>query len=182
MQKPAALINANSYPASRLKINYHIFIQSVSYEQEIERNFALEEQVINKIKEDIFRLLNLDDGQIIVYIQNKESLKQLIDRIAKERSSFKLHEEYLEIHASLSEWEKAKIRQYQNEVKVVFMTASASRGLSFPNTKHILVEIPGFQIEQNLMEVIQVIYRGKGGELDKGEKNLTCKDSGAWLG
>ncbi len=172
--KPAALINANSYPASRLKINYHVFIQSVSYEQEIERDFALEKEVINKIKEDIFRLLNLDDGQIIVYIQNKESLKQLIYDIAKERFSFKLHEEYLEIHASLSEWEeKAKIRQYQDKVKVVFMTASASRGLSFPNTKHLLVEIPGFQIEQNLMEVIQVIYRGRGGELDKGEKNLT---------
>lgn len=173
LRYPAALINANSYPASRLKINYHVFIQSVSYEQEIERDFALEERVINKIKDDIFRLLNLDDGQIIVYIQNKESLKQLISRIAKERSNFKLYEEYLEIHASLSEAEKPKIRKYQNKVKVVFMTASASRGLSFPNTKHILVEIPGFQIEQNLMEVIQVIYRGRGGELDKGEKNLT---------
>ena len=42
------------------------------------------------------------------------------------------------------------------------MTASGSRGLSFPKTKHILVDIPHFQIEKNLMEVIQVIYRGRG--------------------
>lgn len=170
---PATLINANSYPASNLTIDYHIFIQSVSSEQDIERDFALDEQVSNKIKEDIFRLLSIDDGQIIVYIQNKDSLAKLIGYIAQERPSFKLNEEYLQIHASLSDGDKAEIQKYQNKVKVVFMTASASRGLSFPNTKHILVEIPGFQIEQNLMEVIQVIYRGRGGDLDKGAKNLT---------
>ncbi|KYC42195.1 hypothetical protein WA1_19620 [Scytonema hofmannii PCC 7110] len=72
----------------------------------------------------------------------------------------------------MSEREESEIQKYQNKVKVVFITASASRGLSFPNTKYILVQIPGFQIEQNLMEIIQVIYRGRGGELDKGEKNL----------
>ncbi|NEQ84899.1 MAG: helicase, partial [Moorea sp. SIO2I5] len=58
--------------------------------------------------------------------------------------------------------EKKQIQQYKNQVKVVFMTASGSRGLSFPKAKHILVEIPRFQIEHNLMEVIQVIYRGRG--------------------
>ncbi|MDJ0601587.1 MAG: hypothetical protein QNJ37_22420 [Crocosphaera sp.] len=53
------------------------------------------------------------------------------------------------------------------------MTSSASRGLSFPNVKHILVEIPRFEVEKNLMEVIQVIYRGRGNdEIDKQDKQL----------
>ncbi|GAA6615546.1 hypothetical protein NUACC26_013400 [Scytonema sp. NUACC26] len=53
------------------------------------------------------------------------------------------------------------------------MTASGSRGLSFPKAKHILVEIPSFQIEKNLMEVIQVIYRGRGDdEIDNQDKEL----------
>lgn len=53
------------------------------------------------------------------------------------------------------------------------MTASGSRGLSFPKAKHILVEIPGFQIEKNLMEVIQVIYRGRGNDkIDNQDKEL----------
>ncbi|CCQ51412.1 Helicase-like protein [Crocosphaera watsonii WH 8502] len=53
------------------------------------------------------------------------------------------------------------------------MTSSASRGLSFPNVKHILVEIPRFEVERNLMEVIQVIYRGRGNdEIDKQDKQL----------
>lgn len=173
LRKPAILINANSYPASQLTFNYHIFIQSVSSERVTDNNFILENQLSEKILEDILRLLNLNDGQIIVYIQNKDSLKKLISKIFQERSNFTLHQEYLEIHASLSEKEETEVQKYQNQVKVIFMTASASRGLSFPNTKHILVQVPGFQIEQNLMEIIQVIYRGRGGELDQGEKNLT---------
>lgn len=173
LHKPATLINANSYPASKLNFNYHIFIQSVSSENVTNESLILDAKVAEKIKEDILRLLKLNDGQIIVYIQNKDSLKYLITQISREYPNFRLHEKYLEIHASLSDKEEAEIQKYRNEVKVVFMTASASRGLSFPQTKYILVQIPGFQIEQNLMEIIQVIYRGRGGELDKGEKNLT---------
>ncbi|MCC5616594.1 helicase [Nostoc sp. CHAB 5836] len=175
LSKPATLINANSYPADKLTINYEVFIQSLNSEKVADDNFKLDANVAEKIKSDILKLLKANDGQIIVYIQNKHSLKQLITNISKERPSFKLYQEYLEIHASLSDREEAEIQRYQNQeqIKVVFMTASASRGLSFPNTKYILVQIPGFQIEQNLMEIIQVIYRGRGGELDKGDKNLT---------
>lgn len=169
----ATLINANSYPASKLTFNYHIFILSISSENITDNNLILDTNVSEKIKDEILNMLKSDDGQIIVYIQNKDSLKQLITKVSKERPSFILHQEYLEIHAGLSDKEEAEIQKYQNQVKVVFMTASASRGLSFPKTKHILVQIPGFQIEQNLMEIIQVIYRGRGGELDKGEKTLT---------
>ncbi|MDF5708285.1 MAG: helicase-related protein [Nostoc sp. S4] len=175
LSKPATLINANSYPANKLTINYEVFIQSLNSEKVADDNFKLDANVAEKIKSDILKLLKANDGQIIVYIQNKDSLKQLISNISKERPSFRLYQEYLEIHASLSDREEAEIQRYQNQeqIKVVFMTASASRGLSFPNTKHILVQIPGFKIEQNLMEIIQVIYRGRGGELDKGDKNLT---------
>ena len=53
------------------------------------------------------------------------------------------------------------------------MTASASRGISFPKTRHILVDVPRFEIERNLMEIIQVIYRGRGDEtIDRQAKEL----------
>lgn len=171
--KPATLINANSYPASKLTFNYHIFIQSINSENVADADFSLDTKVSEKMKQDIINLLNNYDGQIIVYIQNKQSLKHLIYHINKDRPLFRLHQEYLEIHASLSDKEEAEIKKYQNKVKVVFMTASASRGLSFPQAKHIFVQIPGFKVEQNLMEIIQVIYRARGGDLDKGNKNLT---------
>ncbi len=171
-QYPATLINANSYPASQLTIDYHLFIESVNDQQYKDEDFGLFNQATEKIKIDILNLLAEHQGQIIVYIQNKDKLKRLIDQIAKQRPHFNLYQDYLEIHASLSEQEAMQIQQYKDTVNVIFMTASASRGLSFPNTRYILVEIPGFQIEQNLMEIIQVIYRGRGGNLDQGTKYL----------
>lgn len=169
-QYSATLINANSYPASQLTIDYQVLIHSVSDQENNEDDSTLINQMIDIIKSDILNRLNQNQGQIIVYIQNKDKLKKLIDLIAKQLPNFEVKKDYLEIHASLSEEEIAHIQQFKDSVKVIFMTASASRGLSFPNTRYILVEIPGFQIEQNLMEIIQVIYRGRGGSLDQGEK------------
>ncbi|MBF2018426.1 MAG: hypothetical protein IGS23_25165 [Rivularia sp. T60_A2020_040] len=88
----------------------------------------------------------------------------MIAKIQQQTAKFQLFEDYIEIHANISELEKEQINQCKNDVKIVFMTASGSRGLSFPKAKHILVEIPGFQIEKNLMEIIQVIYRGRGND------------------
>ncbi len=67
--KPATLINANSYPAAKLTFNYHIFIQSINSENVTDGDFSLDAQVSEKIKQDILKLLNNYDGQIIVYIQ-----------------------------------------------------------------------------------------------------------------
>jgi hypothetical protein len=86
---------------------------------------------------------------------------------------FQLNVDYLEIHANISEQDKRDIAQFRKTVKVVFMTASASRGLSFPEATHILIDIPHFEIEQNLMEILQVIYRGRGDKhRDQEEKHL----------
>jgi hypothetical protein len=84
-----------------------------------------------------------------------------------------VNQDYLEIHANISEEDKKTIAEMQHKVNVVFMTASASRGLSFHRARHILVDIPHFEIEQNLMEILQVIYRGRGGDYDQQEKWLT---------
>ena len=89
------------------------------------------------------------------------------------QENFQKNIHYLEIHANISEQEKQDIQKYQETVKIVFMTASGSRGLSFPKAKHILVEIPKFEIEKNLMEIIQVIYRGRGNDIiDNQDKYL----------
>lgn len=101
-------------------------------------------------------------------------MAELIEKIKHSREKFEPFTDYLEIHANISEEEKEKIQKYKNIAKVIFMTASGSRGLSFPKTKHILVDIPRFQIEKNLMEVIQVIYRGRGE--DESGKTLDGED------
>jgi hypothetical protein len=172
---PAIVINANSYPASKLAIKYKIILESCKFSEELtlEGNNSLIKEVQKEIFQDIQALLSRSDvKQVIVYIQNKQRLAELISEIKKQRE-FELFTDYIEIHANISEVEKEEINRCKNDVKIVFMTASGSRGLSFPNAKHILVEIPRFQIERNLMEVIQVIYRGRGNdEIDNQEKEL----------
>lgn len=173
---PATVINANSYPARSLEITYRVFVETVKYNEDasLKEDNNLVKRVQSEIIQDINqRLAQPGVEQIIVYIQNKRRLAELIDKIQKERE-FNQFEDYLEIHANISEEEKAKIQECKDTAKVIFMTASGSRGLSFPKTKHILVDIAHFQIEKNLMEVIQVIYRGRGE--DKHGKTLDGED------
>ncbi|MEG5062928.1 ATP-binding protein [Microcoleus sp. B3-A4] len=173
---PATIINANSYPARSLEITYKVFVETVKYNEDasLKEDNDLVKRVQSEIIQDINqRLVKAGVEQIIVYIQNKRRLAELIEKIQKERE-FNQFEDYLEIHANISEEEKAKIQECKYTAKVIFMTASGSRGLSFPKSKHILVDIPRFQIEKNLMEVIQVIYRGRGE--DESGKTLDGED------
>jgi hypothetical protein len=175
----AIAINTNSYPARSLQITYKAFIHSINF-QKINKKlwdikkFKLEQKVQSKIIQDIDYInTHFPDEQIIVYIQDKVRLKDLIDTLVNNRKQFKADLDYLEINADLSEADKQKVHQYKDKVKVIFMTASASRGLSFPRVQHILVDLPRFEIEANLMEIIQVIYRGRGNKkIDVEDKQL----------
>jgi len=62
------------------------------------------------------------------------------------------------------------------------MTSSASRGVSFPKCDQIIVAMPRFDVESSLMEIAQLIYRGRGFYTDEngskqsgdsGKKTLT---------
>jgi hypothetical protein len=175
----AVVLNANAYPASALHLHYRVITDVFRYEEDrfLERAKALREKQQNLLVEDIVRSLEeLPDAQTLVYIQDKARLSDLITRLKArraDREGFERGIHYQEIHANLSEKQKREIQETQNKVQVVFMTASASRGLSFKRAKHILVDIPHFSIEQNLMEILQVIYRGRGGIFDTDEKTLT---------
>jgi hypothetical protein len=43
------------------------------------------------------------------------------------------------------------------------MTSSGARGVSFPKTDWIIAHVPRFSIECALMEISQLVYRGRGG-------------------
>lgn len=175
----ATVINANSYPARSLDITYKLVVESSKFNEETftAKKDSLSKRVRELIVQDINKLLKQPNaGQVLVYIQDKKRLQELIELIKKQQV-FEKNQDYLEIHASISENEKREIQDYKNGVKVVFMTSSASRGLSFPKAKHILVEIPRFRVESNLMEVIQVIYRGRGEYIEDGvRKTLDDQD------
>jgi hypothetical protein len=177
-RKPAVSINANSYPAKRLSLTYRLCLEFLKYDEEtiLHAKDRLGEQIQQRIIEDIdtLRQRERDDvPQIIVYIQNKKRLSQLIIALKERYGRFEEKEDYIPIHANISDNDKKEIEEHKDKVRIIFMTASASRGLSFKRATHILVDIPRFEVEQNLMEVIQVIYRGRGDEeIEQREKEL----------
>ncbi len=183
----AVVINTNSYPANSLTLGYRIALDRIHLDDAMTPEAQKEVIVAALFGEDgmrdtlvrdiATRLEEMPRGdQLIVYIQNKERLREVIAAVVERRrgrgATFEREADYLEIHANTSDDEKAAIGRLKDDVSVVFMTSSASRGLSFPRTRHILVEVPRFSVENNLMEIIQVIYRGRGDDvidrMDKG--------------
>ncbi len=177
----AVVINANAFPASGLTLTYKVFVEALQVQAGVmlARRPNLANRIEEAITEDVIaRLSQPGAEQIIVYMQDKRRLHSLVAALGQRWDearwgSFTEQEAYLIIHADLSEERKRAVQAAKDQARVVFMTASASRGLSFPRTRHILVVVPSFAIEQNLMEIIQVIYRGRGGALDRTDKALT---------
>ena len=175
----AVALNTNSYPAKQLNITYKTLVHSLKFQERNKKVYStkkydLEQHAQAEIAKDIENILtDSPNEQIIVYIQDKTRLNDLINTLQERKQRFELYQDYIEIHADLSQTDKQKIHEYKNRVQIIFMTASASRGLSFPNARHILVDLPRFEIEANLMEVIQVIYRGRGNpQIDAEDKQL----------
>ncbi len=176
--KPAVVINANAYPADSLRLEYKIGIDTFAYTPEkfTERSKDITGAMNAMIIEQVMTtLITPGSSQLLIYIQDKQRLSRMIQEIYRRTSgNFILYTHYLEIHANVSEDAKDKIAKLRKDVPIVFMTASASRGLSFPRARHVIVDIPHFDIEQNLMEILQVIYRGRGEDKqDCGEKKIT---------
>ncbi|MHC5830344.1 MAG: hypothetical protein ACYT04_84005, partial [Nostoc sp.] len=94
---------------------------------------ARDESLINEI---IHYVNHPELGQLIVYIQDKQRLRQLISLVKKRLFGFEKNEIYLEIHSQVADLEMLLKRK--NQVRVVFMTSSAARGISFPLAKHII--------------------------------------------
>jgi hypothetical protein len=185
----AFLVNSNSYPASTLRLRYQVCLDTLELSDELTRaeqrellsSWRTQRRIDQRIVQDVCSLLENRDheAQIIVYVQDKGRLQGIIEAISKRQEqvgkTFTRHEHYVEIHADSSESERAFIERAEDRDRfaVVFMTSSASRGLSFSRARHILVDVARFTIETNLMEIIQVLYRGRGGPYDLGEKHVT---------
>jgi len=120
---PAIIINTNTYPAKSLTIKYQIIIESCQFinQAKLRNKSNLEKALQNQLLKDIEDLLQTSAvEQIIVYIQNKPKLAELIDKIQSKlgQENFQKNIHYLEIHANISEQEKQDIQKYQETVKI----------------------------------------------------------------
>lgn len=170
---PTLHVMTNSYPASELKVDYSVRLTSItpgltsdglpqSIRQAIRNHSA--EGLLNNARVEIERGLTEGAEQIIFFAQDKAFLRQLCQNLISGDQPLLASEEVKVIDQSVPEAERLKLVQepQRDQVRVFLMTSSGARGVSFPKTDWIIASIPRFNIEAALMEVAQLIYRGRG--------------------
>lgn len=158
---------------------------------------ALEKRVLESLAGELLRgWQKKPEEQAIVIIQNKELVDLLKKYIgaywkAADPDGKGLQGPYVicldsdtparekrDIVSPASEQEKkrkkriAGIWQKGDLADVIIMTSSGTRGISFPNANRIICMIPDFSMENNFMEFLQGMYRGRGG----GKGNLLARE------
>lgn len=166
-------VMTNSYPASELGIHYRVRMTSVRPEltqqgtletprQAIRRE--AEEKLIEAAADEIYRGLSKGAAQVIYFAQDKLFLSSLRDNLIR-ADDFGLTEENIQIlDSSVPGWRRKQLvePETRDKVRVFLMTSSGARGVSFPKTDWIIATVPRFNIEAALMEIAQLIYRGRG--------------------
>jgi hypothetical protein len=173
----SSIININSYPAKKLKIN-HIFYNTrfipgieKLYERIGEQDI-LEEILIDKARNFILNPLN-EKKSILFYIQDKKYIKKIKDLLMTDLGLNQVDIQVVDTN-SLNSNKEALSEKNLNKAKIYLITSAASRGISFKKVTETVVLIPNFNVEEALNEIIQVVFRGRGDEkLDNGEKTLT---------
>lgn len=166
-------VMTNSYPASELGIQYRVRMTSVHPEETTVGILETPRQAIRREAEtkllesaasEICRALDKGASQVIYFAQDKLFLSSLKATLAQ-HNSVGLDEVDIQILDSSIPGTRRKQLvepEIRDKVKVFLMTSSGARGVSFPKTDWIIATVPRFNIESALMEIAQLIYRGRG--------------------
>jgi hypothetical protein len=168
-------VMANSFPSSQLELEYGIHLQRLrllprregeleSVRDAIKREAA--ESFFERSLGEVQRALSGGAGQVIFFAQDKLFLRKLQEALVSPSSEQPLEREQVKIlDSSIPPGDRKQLVQpaVRDRVRVFLMTSSGARGVSFPRADWIIVSMPRFRIETALMELAQLIYRGRGG-------------------
>lgn len=170
---PTLHIMTNSYPASKLQIDYSIRLTPLATgltsdgkKQTVRQ--AIREQLGDELLTNAYREIQrgLERGakQLIFFAQDKAFLRQLQKQLTVGTNALLPSEQVAILDQSVAAHRRLELVQEprRDEIRVFLMTSSGARGVSFPKTDWIIASIPRFNIETALMEVAQLIYRGRG--------------------
>ncbi|MCW5595870.1 MAG: hypothetical protein KIT42_08360 [Rhodocyclaceae bacterium] len=192
--KPLVLhVMTNSYPASKLDLEYRIRLTRLESEVRDDGSLKgirerirsqMDASLLLRAREEIYRAIRNGGRQVIYFAQDKEFLRDL-GRALSATGDFKVsgketihipnegsvllapHEIAILDSSVTPKTRKKLVEPRRRDKKRVFlMTSSGARGVSFPLADWIIAAMPRFNIESSLMEVAQLIYRGRGGYPD----------------
>jgi hypothetical protein len=170
---PTLHVMTNSYPASELSIDYSIRLSPITPEltsdgrkQEIRQAIReqLEDELLTNAYQEIQRGLEQGAQQLIFFAQDKAFLRQLQEKLTNGVDALLPSKQVEVLDQSVPPHQRLELvtPPRRDQIRVFLMTSSGARGVSFPKTDWIIAAIPRFNIEAALMEVAQLIYRGRG--------------------
>jgi hypothetical protein len=134
-----------------------------------------ENSTLERAEVEIRKALSCGAGQVIYFTQDKVFLSELRKRLC-ELAYLGFNRENVQVlDSSVPGWKRKKLLEPErrDSTRVFLMTSSGARGVSFPRTDWIIAAMPRFNIEAALMEIAQLIYRGRGMFKDKAGQEVS---------
>ena len=170
---PVLHIMSNSYPATELTIDYSIRLSIITPKltsdgrlQSIKSAVRQQSEsvLLNNAWQEIKKGLENNAQQIIFFAQDKAFLRKLREMLTEGEQRLFSKDDVKVLDQSVLPRDRLRLvtEPQRDKVKVFLMTSSGARGVSFPKADWIIASFPRFSVEASLMEIAQLIYRGRG--------------------
>lgn len=166
-------VMANCFPASDLRIHYRVRMTAIRPQINLQGRMETAREAITRTMGtatlegavlQILGALAAGSAQAIYFAQSKVFLRELKTALVEHSSNPLPDKQVVILDGSVPEWERKELLRpaVRDQALVFLMTSSGARGVSFPKADWIIASIPRFHIEASLMEIAQLIYRGRG--------------------
>lgn len=166
-------VMTNSFPASELTLRYAIRMKNVNVGLEEDGSQQTVRQAIREQSEEvqlnnacteIKQAIAAGAAQVIYFAQDKQFLRAIKEVLSEHKDSGLDQDAVQVLDSSVPGYERKRLVEpsVRDKIRVFLMTSSGARGVSFPKTDWIIANVPRFQVEAQLMEIAQLIYRGRG--------------------
>lgn len=184
MLRPTLHVMANSFPAESLRLRYQMKLTAVRIQEQDNGVLETPRQAIRRVAEDsqtdsatneIQKAIASGAAQVIYFAQDKRFLSDLRVRLCACKDLGLTQENVQILDSSVPGWRRKQLIEpkLRDSIKVFLMTSSGARGVSFPRTDWIIASVPRFSVESSLMEIAQLIYRGRGAYTDETGKKVS---------
>lgn len=162
-------VMADGYPAGKLEVEYAVRIDTLDMTKaeagdarRVARQAHGERIVVAAAARIAEAVQAHPDQQTIYFAQDKAFLKAVRNRLVRDHGMQR--HEVAELHGSVDPMRRRHLMQehVRDSKRVFLMTSAGSRGISFPKATTLIILVPRFDIEASLMEVSQMIFRGRG--------------------
>jgi hypothetical protein len=187
MPRPTLHVMTNSFPASKLSLRYRVKLSEVALEvmdgvlQSPRKAIreAAGEKLLDSAASEIAGALGKGAKQVIYFAQDKVFLSELRNRLMDDKDLGLDRDNVHVLDSSVPASVRKRLVEprTRDATKVFLMTSSGARGVSFPKTDWIIAAVPRFNIEAALMEIAQLIYRGRGSYNDASGKEVSGDDA-----